>query len=66
MPDPTPEEILDENAANPKSATVDGQTVEQHSLKDQLEWARFKKAGSAAASKSLGLIHRRIEPPGAD
>lgn len=65
MPDPTPDEVLDENAVNPKSATVDGQSVEQHPLRDQIEWARYRKAGTSTATKRIGLINRKIEPDGA-
>lgn len=55
---------LVENAAKPAEVTIDGQTVKQHSLPDQIEAAKFQ-AGKAAVKKPCrGLRFVRISPPG--
>lgn len=59
------ESAIRQNAAGPKSAEVDGQKVEQHSLKDQIaadEYLTKKKAGK----NPLAALHRtKLCPPGA-
>ncbi len=54
-----------ENADGPKSATVDGQSVSQHSLRDQIEADRYLQSKKAMKGKGLGGIKRvRTSPPG--
>lgn len=51
------ESAIRQNASGPKSAEVDGQKVEQHSLKDQIvadEYLAKKKAGK----NPLVALHR--------
>ena len=51
------DDAIRQNATGPKSAEVDGQKVEQHSLKDQIaadEYLAKKKAGK----NPLAALHR--------
>ncbi len=51
------DDTIRQNASGPKSAEVDGQKVEQHSLKDQIaadEYLTKKKAGK----NPLAALHR--------
>lgn len=52
------------NATGPKSVTVDGNTVSQHSLPDQIELEKYRKANTQAASTAR-LIFNKCSPPGA-
>lgn len=71
MPDLT--DTVETNAAKPRAVTVDGQTVEQHSLKDQIEAAKFVAARDATAETSgnsvgnglFGVAFFKFRPPGA-
>jgi hypothetical protein len=59
------------NAAGPKRVTGDSGSVEQHSLGEQLEAARFLKSAAAAAAAAsgnvgLGIRHVKLIPPGHD
>lgn len=63
---------VETNATKPRAVTVDGQTVEQHSLKDQIEAAKFAAArdATAAAGNSVGnglagFSFFKFKPPGA-
>ena len=53
-----------DNAAGPKRATGDSGSVEQHSLKDQLEADRYLASKKAARSKGLGIRLSKLVPPG--
>ena len=53
-----------ENADGPAEASVDGQTVKQHSLKDQIEVDRYL-ASKQASKRKLGVRLTRVVPPGA-
>ena len=53
-----------ENAAGPKRASGDSGSVEQHSLKDQLEADRYLASKKAAQSKGLGIRLSKLVPPG--
>ena len=66
MPDPTPnlEQAVRDNASQPAKASVDGQSVEQHPLKDQLEVVRFLASKDAAKKPGLGIKFAKIVPPG--
>ena len=58
------EKVL-ENALAPKSAEVDGQKVEQHSLKDQLAVAKYLASKEAVSRRGSGLKITKLQPPGA-
>ena len=55
---------IEENARGPKSASGDSGSVEQHSLKDQIEADRYL-ASSKAASKGLGVRVSKMKASGA-
>lgn len=63
MTENTEDQIL-KNANSPKSAEVDGQKVEQHSLKDQIEADRYV-AGKKALRKGLGIKITKMNSGGA-
>lgn len=53
-----------ENATGPKSVSIDGNNVTQHSLNEQIA-ARNDSAAQAAASKAhRGIRFTRLVPPG--
>jgi hypothetical protein len=54
------------NAANtPKSASSDGESVEQHSLKDKIEAEKFRSNQAAASSPFNALKRRTFAHPNA-
>jgi hypothetical protein len=55
---------IEENAAGPKKASGDSGSVEQHSLKDQIEADKYLAAKKAAQSKGLGIKLSKISPGG--
>ena len=60
------ENEIRENAAGPKQASVDGVTVQQHPLQDQIAADRYLASKDAMKKKGLGAILRKLVPPGAD
>jgi len=54
-----------ENASGPKSAEIDGQKVEQHSLPDQIAADEYLASKSALKSRSRGLKFNKLQPSGA-
>jgi len=64
MPDEL-EQAIKDNAAGPAKASVDGQSVEQHSLRDQIEADRYLAGKEATRKKGLGVKLVKLEPPGA-
>jgi len=52
------------NAANPKQATVDGVTIQQHSLKEQIAADRYLAEKEVAKNPARALTRVRIIPPG--
>ena len=65
MANETIEEVLRKNAAGPKSAEVDGQKVEQHSLQDQIAADRYLASKKAAQSRNSGLKIAKMSHSGA-
>ena len=67
MTDPFPnlDDAIAENAAGPAKAAVDGQSVEQHSLKDQIEADRYLASKRASRGRGLGVRLVKLSPPGA-
>jgi len=57
-------ETIEENGAQPKRVTVDGNSAEQHSLKEQIEADRYLKAQAAANTPRRGLIFTRFRHQG--
>ncbi|MDP1660768.1 MAG: hypothetical protein Q8L55_02535 [Phycisphaerales bacterium] len=68
MPDPEPtpnlEQAIRDNAAGPAKAAGDSGSVEQHSLKDQIEADRYLASKNAARKPGLGIKFAKIVPPG--
>ena len=67
MPDPEPtpnlEQAIRDNAAGPAKAAGDSGSVEQHSLKDQIEADRYLASKNAARKPGLGIKFAKIVPP---
>jgi hypothetical protein len=63
-PAPSLEQTIRDNASQPAKASVDGQSVEQHPLKDQIEADRYLASKDAARKPGLGVKFARIVPPG--
>ncbi len=56
MPEETQiEDAIKRNASGPKSAEVDGQRVEQHSLPDQIAADEYLASKKAVKSRNSGL-----------
>ena len=53
------------NASGPKSAEVDGQKVEQHSLKDQIAADEYLASKKAVKSRNSGLKITKLSHSGA-
>lgn len=64
MPDEL-EQAIKDNAAGPAKASVDGQSVEQHGLRDQIEADRYLASKEATRRTGLGVKLVKLEPPGA-
>ena len=60
----TTETAIADNAAGPKSASADGQSVTQHSIKEQIEADRYAKSQAAARTGTLGIRRHKISLPG--
>lgn len=68
MPDPTPTELdetIRQNAAGPARASVDGQSVDQHNLADQIAADRYLASKRATRKAGLGVKTSKLIPPGA-
>ena len=59
------EDAIRKNAAGPKSAEVDGQRVEQHSLKDQIEADKYLASKDAVKRRGSGLKFSKMTHSGA-
>ena len=63
-PAPNLDQAIRDNASQPAKASVDGQSVEQHPLKDQIEADRYLASKDAARKPGLGIKFAKIVPPG--
>jgi hypothetical protein len=52
------------NAQGPASASVDGQSVSQHSLQDQIDADKYLASKEASKRPRRGLRFTKIIPPG--
>ena len=59
------EDAIRKNAAGPKSAEVDGQKVEQHSLQDQIAADAYLASKKAVKSRNSGLKITKMSHSGA-
>lgn len=55
---------IETNLQGPKQVTVDGQTVSQHSLKDQAEADEYLANKAAANQSTLPIRLAKIKPGG--
>ena len=56
---------IETNATSPKKAMIDGNSAEQHSLKEQIEFDRYQRSlGATQSTRGLGIRLRRLKPPG--
>lgn len=55
---------IEQDASKPKRVSVDGRTVEQHSLREKIEADRYTRAQSAAAAGWKGVRRQIAKPPG--
>jgi len=60
------DQTIKDNAAGPAKASVDGQSVEQQSLRDQIEADRYLASKEAVRRKDRGLRLTRLIPPGTE
>ncbi len=58
------EEAIIQNAQGPKKVVSDGATVEQHSIKDQIEADKYVNSKSAVGTGNLGAIFKKLKPSG--
>ncbi len=63
MPDPELEQAIRDNASQPAKAAVDGQSVEQHPLKDQIEADRYLASKDARGSPASASSSPRSSRP---
>jgi len=66
VPDETITDAIRENAAGPAKASGDSISVEQHSIREQIEADRYLASKRAASKPHRGLRFTRIVPPGAE
>lgn len=59
------EQTIKHNAAGPAKASVDGQSVEQHALRDQIEADRYLESKRATRKRGLGIRLFKIVAGGA-
>jgi len=60
------EKAIEESASQPKRVKGDSGEIEQHSLTEQIEVARFSASTAAVKKKPFGLRRAKLIPPGAD
>jgi hypothetical protein len=69
LPESIPTDPLDQtihdNATGPAKAIVDGQSVEQHSLADQIAADRYLASKQATHKTGLGIKTTKLIAPGA-
>ena len=58
-------ETIVKNATGPRSAEVDGQRVEQHSLKEQIEVDKYLASKEAVKRRGNGLKFSKMTHSGA-
>lgn len=52
------------NAVAPKKAAGDSGSMEQHSLREQIEADRYLASKKALKKKRFGIVSAKIVPPG--
>lgn len=59
------DEAIQQNASGPKSAEVDGQKIEQHSLSEQIAADKYLASKKAMQSRTSGLKFTKMRHSGA-
>lgn len=62
----TDDTTVDDARLKPKRAQSDGESVEQHSLPDQIAAAKFEAARAVAANPFAAIRRIKMKPPGAN
>ena len=65
MPDNL-DDAIQQNAEGPAKASGDSGSIEQHSLRDQIDADRYLASKKAARKKKLGVRFSKLIPPGAE
>lgn len=60
------DDTIRDNAAGPAKASGDAGSVEQHSLRDQIEADRYLNSKQAAKNNNCGLRFSKLVPPGTE
>lgn len=60
------EDNIRESATGPAKASGDSGSVEQHPLPDQIAADRYLASKQASQSRKLGIVLKKLSPPGAD
>lgn len=55
-------DAIETNAGKPKKAAVDGQSVEQHTLPEQIEADKYLRERTAATRNKLPVRFAKIQP----
>jgi len=58
------EDTIRENAQGPRRASGDSGSVDQHSLREQIEADRYLASKQALRNRKLGLRITKLVPPG--
>ena len=58
------DKTIEENAKNPRRASGDSGSIEQHALADQIAADRYLASKKAAKSGGLGIRLTKLVPPG--
>ncbi|MCY2928176.1 MAG: hypothetical protein NTV86_01535 [Planctomycetota bacterium] len=61
----TLDNAISQNAQSPAKASVDGVTMEQHPLADQIAADKYLESKKASRGKGLGIKLVKLSPPGA-
>lgn len=59
------EQAIIDNATGPASSEVDGVKATQHNLKDLIELDRYLATKTALRAGGLGIVIKKLVPPGA-
>ena len=57
-------DTIRENAQGPANVRSDAGSVQQHSLRDQIEADKYVGAGDAVKKRRRGILFTRLVPPG--
>jgi hypothetical protein len=58
-------DTIRDNAVKPASVSIDGQTVTQHSLRDQIDADVYLRNKSQSVRRTLPIRMAKVNPPGA-